>query len=67
MTEATKSRQGTRKRVRLGRCAFEKISAIEGITIDAELEGEFKEFDRTGMSAAYRRKAISRKCGKARP
>jgi hypothetical protein len=49
----------------LGRQHFAKISAIEGIHLTAEMEADFAEFDRLGLSPEERRKAILRKYGKA--
>ncbi len=59
----SKNRSG---RFTLGREAFTKISAVEGIHLSPEMERDFREFDRKGLTAAERRKAISRKYGKAR-
>ena len=48
----------------VGRRTFAKISAIEGITLSAQAENDFREFDRRGLSAAERRKALRRKYGR---
>ncbi|MFO1083095.1 MAG: hypothetical protein U1E21_00890 [Reyranellaceae bacterium] len=50
----------------IGRSAFAKISAIEGISTTAAMEADFREFERKGLSAEERRAAIRRKYGKAR-
>ena len=50
----------------IGRSAFAKISAVEGIRLTKTMDADFGEFDRQGLSAAERRKAISAKYGKAR-
>jgi hypothetical protein len=54
------------KGFKVGRRAFEKISAVEGIHLSAEMVRDFGEFDRKGLSADARRKAIARKYGAAR-
>jgi hypothetical protein len=54
------------KGFKLGRRAFEKISAVEGIHLSGEMLKDFGEFDRKGLSAEARRKAIARKYGKVR-
>ena len=50
----------------IGRRAFARISAVEGIRTTAGMEQDFREFERQGLSAAERRKVISRKYGKPR-
>ena len=50
--------------VTLGRKVFAKISAIEGIKLSGEAEEDFREFDRKGLSAAERRRALLRKYGR---
>lgn len=50
----------------IGRSAFAKISAVEGIRTTAAMGADFREFIRKGLSAEERRKAISRKYGKSR-
>lgn len=47
----------------IGRDGFSKISAIEGIKLSTRVEEDFREFDRKGLSAPERRKAIARKYG----
>lgn len=59
-----KPRKTPSKSFTLGRGAFAKISAIEGIYLDAETIADFAEFDRQGLPASERRKAIARKYGK---
>ncbi len=51
------------KGFKVGRRAFEKISAVEGIHLSPEMARDFGEFDRKGLSAEKRRKAIARKYG----
>lgn len=50
----------------IGRSGFAKISAVEGIQLTESMISDFREFDRRGLSADERRKAIGRKYGKAR-
>ncbi len=54
------------KGFKIGRRAFEKISAVEGIHLSAEMLKDFGDFDRKGLSAEARRKVIARKYGKVR-
>lgn len=42
----------------LGRIAFRKISAVEGIKLSPESEDLFSEFDRLGLSAEERRRIL---------
>jgi len=58
---------GTRaKSYTIGRRAFAKISAIEGIRLSEEASEDFREFERKGLSPQDRRQAISRKYAKVR-
>lgn len=50
----------------IGRAAFARISAVEGIRLTPEMSADFDEFERKGIPAAARRKAILEKYGKAR-
>jgi hypothetical protein len=50
----------------LGRKGFAKISAVEGIRLSADMEKTFRDFDRRGVSASERRKAIARTFAKGR-
>lgn len=54
------------KRFTIGRAAFAKISAVEGIQITAAMRADFNEFDRRRLSATERRKAIAAKYAKVR-
>jgi hypothetical protein len=54
------------KGIAIGRLAFAKISAIEGIHLSAEMVHDFREFDHKGPTATERRKAIERKYGAVR-
>ena len=62
----TPPRQTAPKGFKVGRRAFEKISAVEGIHLSPEMARDFDEFDRKGLSADARRKAIARKYGASR-
>jgi hypothetical protein len=42
----------------LGREAFARISAVEGIRLTDDMRAEFERFDREGLSPAERRRAI---------
>lgn len=48
----------------IGREAFAKISAVEGIRLSAEVEEAFREFDRKGLSAEERRREIMNRYGR---
>ena len=48
----------------IGLADFEKISAVEGLHLSAEMKKMFREFDRKDLSAAERRKRIIAKYGK---
>ena len=63
---APKSQSRSSKGYTIGRSGFAKISAVEGIVTTATMEEDFREFERQGLSAEERRKAIGRKYGKAR-
>lgn len=63
---ASRSPKRAAKGYVLGRALFAKISAIEGIRTTPAMEADFREFDRKGLSAEERRKAIGRKYGKVR-
>ncbi len=48
----------------VGRSGFAKISAVEGVKLTREMHKDLQEFDRKGLSAEERRKAIARKYAK---
>jgi hypothetical protein len=50
----------------VGRSRFAKISAVEGIRTTEEMDKDFREFDRRGLSARERRTLIERKYTKTR-
>jgi len=45
-------------RFTLGRDGFAQISAVEGIALTAEMQATFASFDRDGLTAEQRRRAI---------
>ncbi len=47
----------------VGRGAFAKISAVEGIRMSPEMKDDFAAFDRTNAPAAERRSALCEKYG----
>jgi hypothetical protein len=48
----------------IGLADFEKISAVEGLRLSAEMKRMFREFDRQNLSAEARRRRIIAKYGK---
>lgn len=50
----------------LGRGRFARIGAIEGIHTTVAMDADFQDFEKQGLSADERRKAIGRKYGKVR-
>ena len=50
----------------LGRSGFAKISAVEGIHLSAEMEQQFRDFNRQNLSATDRRLVIARTFAKGR-
>lgn len=48
----------------IGRQRFAKISAVEGIHITADMDNDFREFDRQELSASDRRRLIGKKYAK---
>jgi hypothetical protein len=57
---------GARTAFTVGRRGFAKISAVEGLQLTPEMEAQFLEFDRQGLSGEERREAIARIFGKSR-
>jgi hypothetical protein len=47
----------------IGRKAFAKISAVEGIEPNDALEADFRRFDKQKLAPAERRKILLRKYG----
>ena len=62
----SKSRKRAASGLTIGRRAFARISAVEGIHLSRDMERELDEFDRQKLSAEGRRQAIAKKYGKAR-
>jgi len=63
--ESTRRPQKTSgKTLTLGLAGFTKISAIEGVRLSSDSRRMFEEFDRKGLSAEQRRKAIAAKHAK---
>jgi hypothetical protein len=63
MAKTTKPPQRSSGAHIIGRDSFSKISAVEGIRTSPRVEKDFKEFDRQGLSAAERRRALASKYG----
>ena len=66
MTQRSDKPDAAKAGFTLGRSGFGKISAVEGIRLSREMEQRFRDFDRQGLSAAERRKAIARNFTKGR-
>jgi hypothetical protein len=49
------------KNYTIGRKAFAKISAVEGIHLTPELQKDFQTFEQNGLSPKDRRQAIAKK------
>ena len=47
----------------IGIAAFEKVSAVEGLHLTAEMKRTLSSLDRQGASAAQKRAAIKKKYG----
>lgn len=66
----SKVSNGSRKRAAIGftigRDSFARISEVEGIRLSDTMRGDFREFDRKGLSAEKRRNLIAKKYGGAR-
>jgi hypothetical protein len=56
-------RKSGKTRLAIGRKAFAKISAVEGIVPNATLDADFRRFDEQKLPAAERRKILLRKYG----
>jgi hypothetical protein len=50
--------KGEARAFTLRRAQFAKISAVEGINLSEKMVREFEEFDKDGLSAEERRRAI---------
>jgi hypothetical protein len=60
----SRSADGNSAAFAIGLADFEKISAVEGLHLSAEMKKMFSEFDRKKLSAEARRKRIIAKYGK---
>ena len=54
------------RRYVLGRAGFAKISAVEGVVVPPAMEAQFRAFEKQGLTAAERRRALGEKYGRAR-
>jgi hypothetical protein len=63
MKKGSKRRPKAAGKVTIGRSAFARISAIEGIRLTDEMWSDFRGFDLKRLSDAKRRGAILRKYG----
>ena len=59
--KASIARRSDTKQFILGRDRFERISAVEGIYLTADMRSMLDQFERDGLSAADRRAAIVRR------
>jgi hypothetical protein len=50
----------------IGRQAFAKISAVDGLRTSSRVEDDFRSFEKRGLPASERRKRLVRKYGTAR-
>lgn len=66
MKKGSQSRKRQSRSYTIGRSAFARISAVEGIHLSDEMHKDFSEFDREGLSPRDRRKAIVKKYAKTR-
>jgi hypothetical protein len=64
MKSASRTPKPTAKSLTLGLAGFAKISAIEGVRLSSDSRRMFAEFERKGLSAEQRRKAIAAKHAK---
>jgi hypothetical protein len=60
-TRVTRTLSGERHVFTIGRDAFGKISAIEGLFLTEEMKHDFQTFDRERLSNEKRRRAIMSK------
>ncbi len=64
-SQSAKSRNSKAGQFTLGQDRFAKISAVEGIVLTRQMRSRIAEFDRQGLSAEERRRAIIRAYRKA--
>jgi hypothetical protein len=61
MKKVTQSQKEGKRGYTIGRNAFAKISAVEGIHLTKEMQKDFQVFEQKGLSPKDRREAISKK------
>jgi hypothetical protein len=61
MNKASQHQKESNKGYTIGRHAFAKISAVEGIYLTKEMQKDFQVFEQKGLSPKDRREAISKK------
>jgi len=64
MATTNRTSKTTSRSFTIGLAGFAKISAVEGVSLSTESRRMFAEFERKGMSAQQRRKAIVAKHAK---
>ena len=60
-SKASRPVRSVRGEFTLGRARFAQISAVEGIALTPEMREMMERFDREGLSATERRRAIFRR------
>ncbi len=66
MTKTPTKRRDSTAGFVLGRAAYARISAVEGIRLTRKMEQDLREFDEKGLSSSERRKIILEKYAKVR-
>jgi hypothetical protein len=66
MSQPTRTPNKPRAGYTVGRSAFAKISAVEGIELTPNMDADFREFERRKLSPDDRRNAIKAKYGTVR-
>lgn len=61
MEKISQIKKGSSHSYIIGRDAFAKISAVEGIQLTKEMRNDFKVFEQKGLSPKDRREAIFQK------
>ncbi len=59
--EKISQKKGSNRSYTIGRDAFAKISAVEGIQLTKEMRNDFQVFEQKGLSPKDRREAIFKK------
>lgn len=60
MTDTSHQHKTTNSHI-IGRAAFAKISAVEGMHLTKEMRNDFQIFERNGLTPEERRAAITKK------